>query len=188
MQRPQVVSSTSSSSGTPKSTQLKVNAAAFQPSSHNMLLHKEEKKDDNSNNNMVVMKSEDGDKASRQQSAEDGSSPTCVTKQNDTSSPTNNDTAPAANTTSTTDVEGGDYWNPLEHVDSALLSALCDQRERKAMVTLEQVMIDFMRNEKVETMEVGGAFNSIVFSGSSASSDMRGQWRQWLRSNQSRHS
>ncbi|KAL7445015.1 hypothetical protein ACHAXH_009777 [Discostella pseudostelligera] len=53
-------------------------------------------------------------------------------------------------------------WNPLEEVDSALLSALCDPRERKALYRLEQVMIDFMKDKSSWSMEVGGAFNAIV--------------------------
>lgn len=53
-------------------------------------------------------------------------------------------------------------WNPLEEVDSALLSALCDPRERKALFRLEQVMIDFMRDKSSWSMEVGGALNAIV--------------------------
>ena len=53
-------------------------------------------------------------------------------------------------------------WNPLEDVDSALLSALCDPRERKALFRLEQVMIDFIKDKSSWSMEVGGAFNAIV--------------------------
>lgn len=55
-------------------------------------------------------------------------------------------------------------WNPLEEVDSALLAALCDTRERKALYRLEQVVLDFMRDKSSEYIEVGGAFNSIVLS------------------------
>jgi len=53
-------------------------------------------------------------------------------------------------------------WNPLEEVDSALLAALCDTRERKALYRLEQVILDFMKDNSSEFIEVGGAFNSIV--------------------------
>lgn len=53
-------------------------------------------------------------------------------------------------------------WNPLEEVDSALLSALCDTRERKALFRLEQVIVEFMKDKSSASMEVGGAFNSIV--------------------------
>lgn len=64
-------------------------------------------------------------------------------------------------------------FDPLEDVDSALLSALCDARERKALFRLEQVMIDFMKDNSSASMQVGGALNSIVLkqeSGVSASS------------------
>eukprot|EP00578_Thalassiosira_sp_NH16_P026604 CAMPEP_0181089466 /NCGR_PEP_ID=MMETSP1071-20121207/7320_1 /TAXON_ID=35127 /ORGANISM="Thalassiosira sp., Strain NH16" /LENGTH=825 /DNA_ID=CAMNT_0023171421 /DNA_START=8 /DNA_END=2485 /DNA_ORIENTATION=+ len=56
-------------------------------------------------------------------------------------------------------------WNPLEEVDSALLSAMCDPRERKALFRLEQVMVDFARDASRTYVEVGGAFNSIVLGG-----------------------
>ncbi|KAL7480164.1 hypothetical protein ACHAW6_005870 [Cyclotella cf. meneghiniana] len=53
-------------------------------------------------------------------------------------------------------------WNPLEEVDSALLSALCDARERKALLRLERVLVEFMREADASHVEVGGAYNSIV--------------------------
>ncbi|KAL3822489.1 hypothetical protein ACHAXA_002507 [Cyclostephanos tholiformis] len=53
-------------------------------------------------------------------------------------------------------------WNPLEEVDSALLSALCDPRERKALLRLEQIMVDFINDKSSGSMEVGGAFNAIA--------------------------
>ena len=53
-------------------------------------------------------------------------------------------------------------WNPIEEVDSALLSALCDARERKALLRLEQVMVDFIKDKSSVSMEVGGAFNAIA--------------------------
>ncbi|KAL3765179.1 hypothetical protein ACHAWU_010370 [Discostella pseudostelligera] len=68
-------------------------------------------------------------------------------------------------------------WNPLEEVDSALLSALCDPRERKALYRLEQVMIDFMKDKSSWSMEVGGAFNAIVLyqnNSGGANNDNRG--------------
>ena len=38
-------------------------------------------------------------------------------------------------------------WNPIEEVDSALLSGLIDARERKALYRLEQSMIEFMKDD-----------------------------------------
>lgn len=55
-----------------------------------------------------------------------------------------------------------DEWNPLEEVDSALLTALCDAKERKALVRLESVLVDFMKDPSLPSIDVGGAFNSIV--------------------------
>mmetsp|Transcript_13711 Transcript_13711/g.20652 ORF Transcript_13711/g.20652 Transcript_13711/m.20652 type:complete len:715 (+) Transcript_13711:64-2208(+) len=53
-------------------------------------------------------------------------------------------------------------WNPLEEVDSALLTALCDAKERKALVRLESILVDFMKDPSLTSIDVGGAFNSIV--------------------------
>ena len=53
-------------------------------------------------------------------------------------------------------------WNPLEEVDSALLTALCDSKERKALIRLESVLVDFMKDASLASIDVGGAFNSIV--------------------------
>jgi len=53
-------------------------------------------------------------------------------------------------------------WNPLEEVDSALLTALCDSKERKALIRLENVLVDFMKDASLASIDVGGAFNSIV--------------------------
>lgn len=53
-------------------------------------------------------------------------------------------------------------WNPMEEVDAALFSALCDGRERKALLRLEQAMVDFMKDKSTGCMEVGGAFNAIA--------------------------
>lgn len=55
-----------------------------------------------------------------------------------------------------------DEWNPLEEVDSALLTALCDVKERKALVRLESILVDFMKDPSLPSIDVGGAFNSIV--------------------------
>lgn len=72
---------------------------------------------------------------------------------------------PTANNASTfTPAEAADNmaWNPLEEVDAALLSALCDGRERKALLRLEQAVVDFMKDKSSGCMEVGGAFNAIA--------------------------
>ncbi len=52
-------------------------------------------------------------------------------------------------------------------VDSALLSALRDKRERMALLRLEQTLIDFMNDRNCGYMEVGGHLNSIVKRGAS---------------------
>jgi hypothetical protein len=50
-----------------------------------------------------------------------------------------------------------------DEVDSALLCAMKDQRERVALLRLEQTMLDFMK-EEVRYIEVGGPNNSVVIS------------------------
>lgn len=69
-------------------------------------------------------------------------------------------TPPACGTVSTSDENGN-----TDRVDSALLSALCDQRERKGLLRLEQVLIDFMNERHTGFIEVGGPNNSIVIGG-----------------------
>jgi hypothetical protein len=49
-------------------------------------------------------------------------------------------------------------------IDSALLAALRDPRERLGLLKLEQAMIDFCNNSSDGYIEVGGPFNSIVIS------------------------
>ena len=71
----------------------------------------------------------------------------------------NNDNDGSAADTSTASAE---EWNPLEEVDSALLTALCDPKERKALVRLESILVDFMKDSSLASIDVGGAFNSIV--------------------------
>jgi SUZ domain len=56
---------------------------------------------------------------------------------------------------------------PLEEdvVDSALLSALRDPRERLALLKLEQVLIDFLEKQPNDPfIDVGGPYNTLVFS------------------------
>jgi hypothetical protein len=49
-------------------------------------------------------------------------------------------------------------------IDSALLAALRDPRERLGLLKLEQAMIDFLSNSSDGYIEVGGPLNSIVIS------------------------
>jgi len=134
--------------------------------SSTMILEKEEKKDDH--HGMMIMKPEgqagmvvyNGDVAS----PTNGQTEACC-ESNAPSSPNNENNA-AAKT----------KFSPLDEVDSALLSALCDSRERKALFRLEQVMIDFMKDKSSGSMEVGGAYNSIVLNQTSgASSNNNGE-------------
>lgn len=62
----------------------------------------------------------------------------------------------------TPQVNNSSSWDPLATVDSALLSALCDVRERKALLRLERTLCEFTNNPSLESIEVGGAYNSIV--------------------------
>ena len=48
------------------------------------------------------------------------------------------------------------------HIDSALISAMRDPRERFALLRLEQTMVDFMKAESVEAIDVGGPYNGVV--------------------------
>eukprot|EP00566_Odontella_aurita_P008469 CAMPEP_0113534160 /NCGR_PEP_ID=MMETSP0015_2-20120614/5008_1 /TAXON_ID=2838 /ORGANISM="Odontella" /LENGTH=646 /DNA_ID=CAMNT_0000433297 /DNA_START=782 /DNA_END=2722 /DNA_ORIENTATION=+ /assembly_acc=CAM_ASM_000160 len=54
---------------------------------------------------------------------------------------------------------------PQDDVDSALLSALRDSRERMALLKLERVLVGFMRERTTGYIEVGGQYNSIVIGG-----------------------
>ena len=75
----------------------------------------------------------------------------------------NGDALPSFNgSTPAADTANNMVWNPMEEVDSALLSALCDARERKALLRLEQVMVDFLKDKSSVSIEVGGAFNAIA--------------------------
>lgn len=57
-----------------------------------------------------------------------------------------------------------------KQVDSALLSALRDKRERMALLRLEKNLIEFMNDKNCGFMEVGGAGNSVVIRGASGGS------------------
>lgn len=124
------------------------NKAAFHPTGV-MMLVKEEKKDDNG---LMTMRSVQAGCAMEENAApkEDASKKSGLVSSQD-------DAAVCCTGTKT-------EWDPLEEVDSALLSALCDTRERKALYRLEQVILDFMKDKSSASMEVGGAFNSIVLS------------------------
>mmetsp|Transcript_25564 Transcript_25564/g.37766 ORF Transcript_25564/g.37766 Transcript_25564/m.37766 type:complete len:420 (-) Transcript_25564:51-1310(-) len=47
-------------------------------------------------------------------------------------------------------------------VDSALLSAMRDDRERVALLRCENTMIEFIKAEDVQEIDVGGAYNSAI--------------------------
>jgi len=119
------------------------NKGVFNPST--MILEKEEKRDDP---RIMIMKP----------AAAAGQ--TVAAPTNDASSTPGNGAADSAANPSRNTRQSP--WDPLEEVDSALLSALCDARERKALFRLEQVIVDFMKDKSSASMEVGGAFNSIV--------------------------
>lgn len=130
-----------------KKTAVLQNKGAFRPAAV-MMLAKEEKKDDHG----VMTMRPDGQAGT---AMDDNAAP--KKEASKTSEPASSqDDAAACHMGSNT------AWDPLEEVDSALLSALCDTRERKALYRLEQVILDFMKDKSSGFMEVGGAFNSIV--------------------------
>lgn len=55
--------------------------------------------------------------------------------------------------------------NDIDRIDSALLSALSDNREKIGLLRLEKVLVDFMNDTTLGYIEVGGPNNSIVISG-----------------------
>ena len=55
--------------------------------------------------------------------------------------------------------------NNDKQVDSALVSALRDKRERMALLRLEKNLVEFMNDKNCGFMEVGGAGNSTVIRG-----------------------
>jgi len=121
------------------------NKGAFSPAA--VMLVKEEKKEDN-----AVLLVRPGGKPI---SAIDENAPTEDASRTTDHAFSQDDAAPCHMNTQAA-------WDPLEEIDSALLSALCDTRERKALYRLEQVILDFMKDKSSRFMEVGGAFNSIV--------------------------
>lgn len=88
--------------------------------------------------------------------AQDASAPPSVDKEEKTEDPSN------GNVTSDRTSNGeAPQWDPLATVDSALLSALLDPRERRALLRLERVLAEFT-DSALNSIEVGGAFNTIV--------------------------
>jgi len=53
----------------------------------------------------------------------------------------------------------------IDRIDSALLSALSDPREKYGLLRLEQTLVDFMNERSTGYIEVGGPNNSVVFGG-----------------------
>ena len=139
-------------------TQLKVSAASFTPSFINTSTPKEEKKDDTNNTSPDTTLSQPEISAQQknisnvtQADNEEEDGWHTELQPQDKSNNNNNQTSSSSK-----------YWNPLEQVDSALLSALLDNRERKAMFKLEQELINFINNDTIKVLEVGGVFNAIV--------------------------
>mmetsp|Transcript_42380 Transcript_42380/g.48139 ORF Transcript_42380/g.48139 Transcript_42380/m.48139 type:complete len:413 (+) Transcript_42380:179-1417(+) len=62
-------------------------------------------------------------------------------------------------------------------VDSALLSAMRDDRERVAVLRCEQTMIDFIKATEIQEMDVGGPYNSTIV-GLPSQPPKQGQGRQ----------
>jgi hypothetical protein len=91
------------------------------------------------------------------------------------SRPPNCDNAPVGSTATVWDAAPNQAKSTSDNtddkqVDSALLSALRDKRERMALLRLEQTLIDFMNDKTCGYMEVGGANNSTVIRGASGGS------------------
>ncbi|KAG7368367.1 SUZ domain RNA-binding domain protein [Nitzschia inconspicua] len=92
-------------------------------------------------------------------------------KDGDITPPPKEDSAVAAATTntvsntSTAPNSSNESSGEEDVVDSALLSALRDPRERLALLKLEQVLIDFLEKQSDDPfIDVGGPYNSLVFS------------------------
>jgi len=62
-------------------------------------------------------------------------------------------------------------------VDSALLSAMRDDRERVAVLRCEKTMIEFIKATEIQEMDVGGPFNSTIV-GLPSQPPKQGQGRQ----------
>ena len=71
------------------------------------------------------------------------------------------------NTSSTNTGNNASNNNNVDRIDSALLSALYDPREKYGLLRLERTLIDFMNERTTGYIEVGGPNNSIVIGGQS---------------------
>jgi len=70
----------------------------------------------------------------------------------------------------------------VDRIDSALLSALNDPKERMGLLRLEKVLIDFMNDRSIMYMDVGGPNNSIVLKeGANAAETNRGRQTSFQR-------
>lgn len=92
---------------------------------------------------------------------------TIISAKDDTDAPTVlvGSTDPESKATTEASSADGGSANPEElssQIDSALLAAMRDPRERLALLRLEQVLCDLMRSETDGWIEVGGPFNSSV--------------------------
>jgi len=102
-------------------------------------------------------------------------------------SPTSNsnNVIPYYPTNHTRDGECNHKINSTVNIDSALLSALHDPRERLGLLKLEQSLIEFMNDKSTTSMEVGGPFNSIVLKGTRARTGEVNEYENNIRSNYS---
>lgn len=73
---------------------------------------------------------------------------------------------PTWNSSTNTPASGGiSADDGVDRIDSALLSALNDPREKYGLLRLEQTLVDFMNEKTTGYIEVGGPNNSIVIGG-----------------------
>eukprot|EP00531_Pseudo-nitzschia_arenysensis_P017853 CAMPEP_0116128080 /NCGR_PEP_ID=MMETSP0329-20121206/7172_1 /TAXON_ID=697910 /ORGANISM="Pseudo-nitzschia arenysensis, Strain B593" /LENGTH=604 /DNA_ID=CAMNT_0003622201 /DNA_START=156 /DNA_END=1970 /DNA_ORIENTATION=+ len=74
---------------------------------------------------------------------------------------------PPSSTKSPPTVETNDATSPpaVDTIDSALLAALRDSRERLGLLKLEQILIDFLEKQPQDSyVDIGGPYNSTVVS------------------------
>jgi len=82
--------------------------------------------------------------------------------------------APVASVTITNEIDNGLKKN-IGPVDSALLSAMKDPRERLALLKLEKILVEFMNDNTISFMEVGGPYNTIIVRGSGVGNGEEGE-------------
>ena len=87
-----------------------------------------------------------------------------VAEENISLSPLKNGEIPSTYVESSTAAPEDGISSTKDAVDSALLCAMRDQRERVALLRLEQTMVDFMKEDTTGYIEVGGPGNAIVIS------------------------